>query len=90
MSSEQLLAPILSFLQCETPETWINEAKKAENLPVILIDHLICELKAGQTAMLLENYSKAEKLFTKIKENYSKSDQGRDVEKFINAAKYAK
>ena len=46
--------------------------------------------KAGQTAMLLEDYSKAEELFTKIKKNYSKSDQGKDVEKFINAAKYAK
>ncbi len=46
--------------------------------------------KAGQTAMSLKEYSKAEDLFTKIKENYSKSDQGRDIEKFINAAKYAK
>lgn len=46
--------------------------------------------KAGQTAMLLEDYSKAEELFTKIKKSYSKSDQGKDVEKFINAAKYAK
>jgi tetratricopeptide (TPR) repeat protein len=46
--------------------------------------------KAGQTAMLLEDYSKAEALFTKIKESYPKSDQGKDVDKFINAAKYAK
>lgn len=43
MSSEQLLAPILSFLQCETPDAWINEAKKAENLNLLLIDHMICE-----------------------------------------------
>ena len=46
--------------------------------------------KAGQIAMLLEDYSKAEELFTKIKKNYSKSDQGKDIDKFINAAKYAK
>lgn len=45
--------------------------------------------KAGQTAMLLEDYSKAEALFTKIKESFPKSDQGKDVDKFINAAKYA-
>jgi tetratricopeptide (TPR) repeat protein len=45
--------------------------------------------KAGQTAMSLKKYSKAEQLFIQIKENYSKSDQGRDIEKFINAAKYA-
>lgn len=51
--AEQLLIPILNFLSCETPESWINEAKKKENLPIILRDHLACELKAGQTAMYL-------------------------------------
>ncbi len=44
MSVENLLAPIKSFLQCETPQAWIDEAIKPENLSVILIDHLICEL----------------------------------------------
>ncbi|SFD24147.1 tRNA isopentenyl-2-thiomethyl-A-37 hydroxylase MiaE [Pseudoalteromonas denitrificans] len=53
MTSDQLLAPIKSFLQCVTPDEWINEAKKPENLKVLLLDHLICELKAGQTAMWL-------------------------------------
>lgn len=51
--AEQLLAPINQFLQCETPDSWIEEAKKPENLPIILKDHLACELKAGQTAMFL-------------------------------------
>ncbi|WNJ95494.1 tRNA isopentenyl-2-thiomethyl-A-37 hydroxylase MiaE [Vibrio ruber] len=50
---QQLLQPIHDFLQCETPEAWIDEAKKPENLKVILIDHLLCELKAGQSAMYL-------------------------------------
>jgi len=53
MSVEKLLAPINSFLQCETPQSWVNEAVKKENLDVILIDHLICELKAAQSAMFL-------------------------------------
>ncbi|MBL0710297.1 MAG: tRNA isopentenyl-2-thiomethyl-A-37 hydroxylase MiaE [Colwellia sp.] len=53
MPYSQLLAPIKSFLQCETPDAWVNEAKKAKNLPIILRDHLACELKAGQTAMFL-------------------------------------
>jgi len=53
MSTEELLAPILSFLQCKTPDAWIDEAAKPENLPIILRDHLACELKAGQTAMFL-------------------------------------
>jgi tRNA-(ms[2]io[6]A)-hydroxylase len=46
MTSEQLLAPIKAFLQCDTPDEWITEAKKPENLKVLLIDHLICELNA--------------------------------------------
>jgi tRNA-(ms[2]io[6]A)-hydroxylase len=50
---ENLLLPIKSFLQCETPDAWVKEAKKEENLPIILRDHLVCELKAAQSAMFL-------------------------------------
>lgn len=50
---EQLLAPIHNFLKCSTPDSWIEEARKPENLSVILRDHLLCELKAGQSAMFL-------------------------------------
>lgn len=53
MSIQELLAPILSFLKCETPQVWVDEAAKAENLDIVLIDHLICELKAAQSAMFL-------------------------------------
>ncbi|MFT5759836.1 MAG: tRNA-(ms[2]io[6]A)-hydroxylase [Alteromonadaceae bacterium] len=53
MPVENLLAPIQVFLQCETPQAWIDEAIKPENLSVILIDHLVCELKAAQSAMFL-------------------------------------
>lgn len=53
MPVENLLSPILSFLKCETPQAWIDEAVKKENLDIILIDHLICELKAAQSAMFL-------------------------------------
>lgn len=48
-----LLQPINDFLKCETPEEWVNEAKKGANLSTILLDHLICELKAAQSAMFL-------------------------------------
>lgn len=48
-----LLQPINSFLHCSTPELWVEEAKKPENLAVVLTDHLICELKAAQSAMFL-------------------------------------
>lgn len=53
MSFDNLLVPITSFLHCETPQAWIKEAVKKENLTVLLIDHLICELKAAQSAMFL-------------------------------------
>ncbi|RTZ18921.1 hypothetical protein EKN09_28780 [Vibrio penaeicida] len=43
---QKLLIPIQSFLQCETPKEWIDEAKKPKNLPTVLLDHLMCELKA--------------------------------------------
>jgi tRNA-(ms[2]io[6]A)-hydroxylase len=43
MSTQELLSPILSFLKCETPQAWIDEAKKPENLKSLLIDHRVCE-----------------------------------------------
>ncbi|WP_017446032.1 tRNA isopentenyl-2-thiomethyl-A-37 hydroxylase MiaE [Gayadomonas joobiniege] len=53
MQITALLEPINSFLLCPTPTAWINEAKKPENLSLLLTDHMICELKAAQTAMWL-------------------------------------
>lgn len=53
MNTEHLLAPIHAFLHCKTPQAWTDEARKPENLPLLLTDHLVCELKAAQTAMWL-------------------------------------
>lgn len=53
MPYSKLLAPINSFLKVSTPLAWLEQAKVKENLAVILIDHLICELKAAQSAMFL-------------------------------------
>ncbi len=53
MNNNNLLDPILNFLHCQTPDKWIAEAQKPSNLPLILIDHLLCELKAAQSAMFL-------------------------------------
>ena len=50
---QELLNPIHNFLKCTTPDAWIEEAKKPENVTVILRDHLLCELKASQSAMFL-------------------------------------
>ncbi|NNN44098.1 MULTISPECIES: tRNA isopentenyl-2-thiomethyl-A-37 hydroxylase MiaE [Vibrio] len=50
---EQLINPLKQFLACATPDAWLNEAQKPENLSIILRDHLLCELKAAQSAMFL-------------------------------------
>ncbi|MHA2938093.1 tRNA isopentenyl-2-thiomethyl-A-37 hydroxylase MiaE [Vibrio sp. RC27] len=50
---QELLQPIHSFLKCATPDSWVEEARKPENLSVILRDHLLCELKAAQSAVFL-------------------------------------
>jgi tRNA-(ms[2]io[6]A)-hydroxylase len=53
LNISELLSPINTFLQCPTPQSWIDEAIKPENLENLLIDHCNCELKAAQTAMFL-------------------------------------
>ncbi|WP_415720872.1 tRNA isopentenyl-2-thiomethyl-A-37 hydroxylase MiaE [Photobacterium ganghwense] len=50
---DELLTPIKQFLHCETPQAWIDEARKPENQTALLVDHCNCELKASQTAMFL-------------------------------------
>lgn len=50
---QQLLAPIHSFLACETPDAWLEQAMGLDSLTPLLIDHCNCELKAAQTAMFL-------------------------------------
>jgi tRNA-(ms[2]io[6]A)-hydroxylase len=58
MNIAETLQPIYEFLQCKTPESWLDEAKKPERLAILLQDHLVCELKAAQTAMyLLRRYA---------------------------------
>ncbi|CAK9883753.1 MAG: hypothetical protein XXXJIFNMEKO3_00126 [Candidatus Erwinia impunctatus] len=53
MNTNSLLHPVRTFLHCTTPQGWLDEARKPQNLPLLLTDHLVCELKAAQTAMWL-------------------------------------
>jgi tRNA-(ms[2]io[6]A)-hydroxylase len=50
---QQLLVPIYEFLGCETPNSWVEQAKQPSQLSALLIDHCNCELKAAQTAILI-------------------------------------
>lgn len=49
----QLLEPIHGFLLVPTPAAWLDQAARPETLPLLLTDHLHCELKAAQSAALL-------------------------------------
>ena len=53
MKSSDSLLPVRlkQFLKCETPESWIAEALRQQD--VLLIDHANCEKKAAATAMNL-------------------------------------
>jgi tRNA-(ms[2]io[6]A)-hydroxylase len=51
MPTENLLSPIKSFLQDETPRAWIENA--LANPELMLIDHANCEKKAASTAINL-------------------------------------
>lgn len=46
-----MLSAINQFLRCETPEAWLQEALRQQD--VLLVDHANCEKKAAATAMNL-------------------------------------
>lgn len=50
---KKLLEPIHTFLSSSTPDEWVEAAVKPESLPILLADHLLCELKAAQSALFL-------------------------------------
>lgn len=95
-SDDEMLGPVTlgavgdAFADINQPEDALDYYVKAANKKQNDFTTPLFLYKAGMTAMELKKFDKAESLFTKIKENYPTSDQGRDVEKFINAAKYAK
>ena len=45
------LTELLDFLGCRTPQRWLEEARKPENLSLLLCDHANLEQKAAQSAM---------------------------------------
>lgn len=61
--TNQVVLPrvLTEFLQCPTPQAWVTTARKPAHLALLLNDHLICELKAAQTAVwLIRKYAATE------------------------------
>ena len=94
-SDDEMLGPVSlgaigdAFADINQPEDALDYYEKAANKKNNEFTTPLFLFKAGQIAMDLKDYSKATSLFTRIKEDFSKSDQGRNIEKFIAAAKYA-
>ena len=95
-SDDEMLGPVSlgaigdAFADIKQLEEALDYYEKAANKKNNEFTSPLFFFKAGQTAMELKKYDKAEILFTKISESYSKSEQGKDIEKYIAAAKYAK
>jgi len=65
MSTATLLDDILAFLPCATPDAWLEEALRQQD--ILLIDHANCEKKAAATAMsLLYKFSEHTELLRKM------------------------
>ena len=46
-----LIAPVVDFLPCRTPDAWL--ARAVEEIPLLLLDHASLELRAAQQAQKL-------------------------------------
>ena len=94
-SDDELLGPVAlgaigdAFADINQPKQALEYYKKAANKRDNEFTSPLFLQKAGLTAMELKEFGQAEKFFTQIKEKYSKSDQGKDADKYISAAKYA-
>ncbi len=64
-SSAAMLDEILAFLPCRTPDAWLDEALRQQD--ILLVDHANCEKKAAATAMsLLYKFSEHTELLRKM------------------------
>ena len=94
-SDDQLLGPTAlgaigdAFADIDQPNDALDYYEKAASKKDNDLTSPLFLFKAAQTAMGLKDYSKAESLFTSIKNKYPTTQLGRDIDKFINSAKYA-
>jgi len=78
-----------AFSQINQAEEAFNYYIKAANFNSNEVTTPFYLQKAGNTAMDLGNYAKAEELFTRIKEDFPNSDEGQKINSYINKAKLA-
>ena len=78
-----------AFSNINQPEQALEYYEKAAEFKSNDFTSPLYLMKAGNTALELKEYKKAESLFTQIKENHSKSDEAKQIDMYINKAKLA-
>ena len=94
-ANDEILAPSAigaigdSFANLSQLKEALSYYEKAANLKSNDFSSPLFFFKAALTAMDLNEFAKAEKYFTIIKEQYPTSSEGKDIELYINKAKFA-
>ncbi|MBE0422680.1 MAG: tetratricopeptide repeat protein [Lutibacter sp.] len=94
-SKDELLGPIAkgaigdAFADINQPQDAFDYYLKAANLKDNNFSTPLFLFKAGNTAMELEKYSKAQELFEKIKNDYPNATEAQNIDIYINKAAFA-
>jgi len=94
-SKDELLGPIAkgaigdAFADINQPQDAFDYYMKAANLKDNNFSTPLFLFKAGNTAMELENFSKAQELFEKIKNDYPTATEAQNIDIYINKAAFA-
>jgi len=94
-SKDELLGPIAkgaigdAFADINQPQDAFDYYLKAANLKDNNFSTPLFLFKAGNTAMELEKYSKAQELFEKIKNDYPNATEAQNIDIYINKASFA-
>lgn len=94
-SEDELLGPVAkgaigdAFADIDQLEDALDYYLQAANLRDNSFSTPLFLFKAGNIALDLEKYPKALEIFTKIKNNYPGSEEAKNIDIYINKAKYA-
>ncbi len=94
-SKDELLGPVAkgaigdAFADINQPQDAFDYYIKAAELRDNNFSTPLFLFKAGNTAMELENYSKAQELFERIKNDYPNATEAQNIDIYINKAAFA-
>ena len=94
-SKDELLGPVAkgaigdAFADINQPQDAFDHYIKAAELKDNNFSTPLFLFKAGNTAMELENYSKAQELFERIKNDYPNATEAQNIDIYINKAAFA-